>query len=91
PLDRARHVRNTRKTLADTEFRASRNTCQDGSNSDWSSAARFHKTLPHDDLGQVLPEAFDTLVECIAEGKFDTCETVPQGDPSGFLANPLGG
>ena len=53
PLDRATHVRDTREELIDTEFQASLDTCQDGSNDDRSSAARFHKTLPHDDLGQV--------------------------------------
>ena len=37
------------------------------------------------------PEAFDSLVQCVTEGSFDTCEAVPQGDSNGFLANPLGG
>lgn len=40
---------------------------------------------------QVLPEAFDTLVECITQADFDICEAVPKGDPSGRLVNPLGG
>ena len=36
-------------------------------------------------------EAFDALIECVAEGDFDTCEQVPAGDNDGFLVNPLGG
>ena len=35
--------------------------------------------------------AFDALIECIAEGDFDTFEQVPAGDEDGFLVNPLGG
>ena len=40
---------------------------------------------------QVDPQAFDTLVECVTQGNFDTCESIGQGDPSGKLVNPLGG
>ena len=40
---------------------------------------------------QVDTEAFDALIECVAEGDFDTCEQVPAGDDDGFLVNPLGG
>ena len=40
---------------------------------------------------QVDSEAFDALIECVAEGDFDTCEQVPAGDDDGFLVNPLGG
>ena len=40
---------------------------------------------------QVDSAAFDALIECIAEGDFDTCEQVPAGDEDGFLVNPLGG
>ena len=35
--------------------------------------------------------AFDALIECIAEGDFDTCQEVPAGNDDGFLVNPLGG
>lgn len=35
--------------------------------------------------------AFDTLVECVTQGDFDTCESVAQGDPNGKLVDPLGG
>ena len=40
---------------------------------------------------QVDPQAFDTLVECVTQGNYDTCESIGQGDPSGKLVNPLGG
>ena len=40
---------------------------------------------------QVDSEAFDALIQCIAEGDFDTCQEVPAGDDDGFLVNPLGG
>ena len=37
------------------------------------------------------PDAFDALINCIAEGDFDTCEDVPSGDTDGFLINPIAG
>lgn len=40
---------------------------------------------------KVVPGAFAGLLACAYEGNFDTCEAIPQGDPSGFLVNPLGG
>lgn len=40
---------------------------------------------------QVDPDAFDLLVECIAESDFDKCEQVPAGDENGFLIQPIGG
>ncbi|CAM9505578.1 unnamed protein product, partial [Laminaria digitata] len=40
---------------------------------------------------QVDPDAFDALLECVAEGDFDKCEQVPAGDESGFLIQPIGG
>lgn len=40
---------------------------------------------------QVDPDAFNALVECIAEGNFDTCEQVPAGVENGFLIQPIGG
>ena len=40
---------------------------------------------------QVLPEAFDALLECVAEGTLDKCEVVPAGDEEGFLVQPIGG
>lgn len=37
------------------------------------------------------PDAFDALVECIAEGDFDKCEQVPAGNDDSFLIQPIGG
>ncbi|CAM9232439.1 unnamed protein product, partial [Laminaria digitata] len=80
----------TRKDWATTEYRASRQTFHEN-NGDRSSAATFHKTLPHDSLGQVDPTAFVALEECVAQGDFAICEQVPAGDENGFLIQPIGG
>lgn len=40
---------------------------------------------------QVDADAFAALEDCIFSSDFDTCEAVPQGELTGFLANPLGG
>lgn len=40
---------------------------------------------------QVNPDAFDLLVECIAQSDFDKCEQVPAGDENGFPIQPIGG
>nr|CAF04025.1 vanadium-dependent iodoperoxidase 1 [Laminaria digitata] len=89
PAERAANALNQRIEFAETEFTASEGTLH-LNNGDRSSAATFHKSLPHDSLGQVNSEDFDLLMECIAQGDFDTCELVPAGD-DGRLSNPLGG
>ncbi|CAN0451866.1 unnamed protein product [Ascophyllum nodosum] len=43
----------------------------------------FHKSLPHDALGQVDPDAFAILQDCILNGDFDICEGVPVGNSEG--------
>ncbi len=50
----------------------------------------FSKTLPHDDLGQVDPAAYDALLAAVTAGTFEAFETVPAGGGS-RLANPVGG
>ncbi|CAM9093034.1 unnamed protein product [Laminaria digitata] len=90
PAERAANALAQRVEWAETEFSASEGTLH-FNNGDRSSAATFHKSLPHDQLGQVDPDAFDALTECIAEGDFALCEQVPAGDEDGFLVNPLGG
>ncbi|CAN0490226.1 unnamed protein product, partial [Scytosiphon promiscuus] len=52
PKDRALNVLHQRKNWGTTEFRASTLTSHE-TIGDRSSAATFHKTLPHDHLGQV--------------------------------------
>ena len=52
PADRAADVLTQRIEWAETEFTASEGTLH-FNNGDHSSAAAFHKSLPHDDLGQV--------------------------------------
>ena len=52
PAERAANARDTRKAFADIEFEVSAFTIQED-NSQRATEAMFHKTLPHDDLGQV--------------------------------------
>lgn len=54
PFDRAANALHLRTNFAEIEFDASEDTFHTN-NGDRSSAASFHKTLPHDDLGQVRP------------------------------------
>ncbi|CAM9093102.1 unnamed protein product [Laminaria digitata] len=90
PAERAANALNQRFDWAETEFAASQDTLH-LNNGDRSSAATFHKSLPHDSLGQVDSKAFDALTECVTEGDFALCEQVPAGDEDGLLVNPLGG
>ena len=54
PAERAPNVLTQRTDWAETEFTASEGTVH-VNNGDRSSAATFHKSLPHDSLGQVNP------------------------------------
>ena len=50
----------------------------------------FSKTLPHNDLGEVDPAAYDALLVAVASGKPDDFEAIPLGGTA-KLANPQGG
>lgn len=52
PAERAASALTQRTEWAETEFAASVGTLHEN-NGDLSSAATFHKSLPHDNLGQV--------------------------------------
>ncbi|CAM9382415.1 unnamed protein product, partial [Discosporangium mesarthrocarpum] len=53
-------------------------------------AALFHKTLPHNDFGEVKPSDYETLIACLETADFPTCESIPAG-LGRPLVNPLGG
>ncbi|CAM9663934.1 unnamed protein product [Ascophyllum nodosum] len=57
-------------------------------NGETDLSAKFHKSPPHDDLGQVSADDFPALEDCILNGGFAICETVPAGYPAGRLVNP---
>lgn len=40
---------------------------------------------------QVDAEAYAALLECVGEGTFHKCESVPAGDDAGYLVQPIGG
>ena len=52
----------------------------------------FHKTLPHNSIGEVDPVAYNQFLAALATGTFAAIENVPRhpGGTAG-LANPLGG
>ena len=52
--------------------------------------ANFHRTLPHNAIGEVDPAAYATLLRALRSGRFADFEAVPSGG-TGRLANPLGG
>lgn len=54
----------------------------------------FTKTLPHNNLGEVDPVAYNFLLSAIGSGDFAMLEAVPTGGPAGgtrSILNPLGG
>ncbi|CAN0377619.1 unnamed protein product, partial [Ascophyllum nodosum] len=54
---------------------------------------QFHKSLPHDEVGRVDPEAYQLLLDCIESNDINVCDQVPSGVESGGrkLVDPLGG
>ncbi|CAM9199332.1 unnamed protein product [Choristocarpus tenellus] len=54
-----------------------------------SLLGNFHKTLPHNEYGEVDTEAYDALLHCLSSGDFYECDKIPGGPRK--LANPLGG
>src|SRR5918993_3381423 len=52
----------------------------------------FHKTLPHNSIGEVDPAAYNQFLAALSTGNFNDFETLPR-PPGGTaeLANPLGG
>ncbi|HSL83311.1 MAG TPA: vanadium-dependent haloperoxidase [Thermoanaerobaculia bacterium] len=56
-----------------------------------SFIGNFHKTLPHNALGEVDPAAYQTLLAAMASGDVLDFEAVPAGVPGARLLNPVGG
>lgn len=52
--------------------------------------ANFTKTLPHNNLGEVDPVAYQALLHALSTGDFMDFENVPQGGTQAYL-NPMGG
>jgi hypothetical protein len=50
----------------------------------------FSKTLPHNELGEVDPAAYDALRKAVAEGDFKALEAVPKAGRVGYQ-DPMGG
>eukprot|EP00904_Undaria_pinnatifida_P002847 jgi/Undpi1/12563/HiC_scaffold_6.g02232.m1 len=57
-------------------------------------AGNYHKSLPHDRFGQVDPDAYEKLLDCVFSTDINVCEQVPSGgggSGGAKLTNPLGG
>lgn len=65
PEQRAANVLQQRNSWAEAEFAGSYETAH-VNNGDWSSAATFHKTLPHDILGRVSSRPASSGRTCTA-------------------------
>ncbi|HYO54863.1 hypothetical protein [Archangium sp.] len=50
----------------------------------------YSKGLPHNDLGEVDPRAYDAMLRALASGRFEDFEAIPLGGRL-RLTNPLGG
>lgn len=51
-------------------------------------AAMFAKTLPHNDLGEPDPRAYEAMLQALATGDPDDVDNIPAGS-TGKLVNPL--
>ena len=51
-------------------------------------AGSFHKTLPHDEFGEVDPAAYGAFLRALTTGNKDDFENIPQGGVQ-KLANPM--
>ncbi|MFJ6674014.1 vanadium-dependent haloperoxidase [Actinosynnema sp. NPDC091369] len=61
-----------------------------GEEGDYPYVANFGKGLPHDEVGQVRPEAYNTLLRALATGRSEDFERIPVGG-SAKLTNPQAG
>lgn len=50
----------------------------------------FHKTLPHDAIGEVDSAAYNSLLSALESGEFAALEAVPAGQPTARFVDPLG-
>eukprot|EP00904_Undaria_pinnatifida_P000010 jgi/Undpi1/10009/HiC_scaffold_28.g12463.m1 len=96
PVERATITRDNRIAIANNEF-AVGPTCHI-TNGDEENvplfAGQYHKSLPHDNFGQVDPAAYQKLLDCVFTSDINVCDDVPSGAgrPGGAkLTNPLGG
>lgn len=95
PGDRANDAKAIRKAAADAE-KANFGQPSHPTNGDEelypNRIGNFHKTLPHNSIGEVDPVAYNQFLAALATGTFAAFENVPR-HPGGTaeLANPLGG
>ncbi|MEU4447221.1 vanadium-dependent haloperoxidase [Actinosynnema sp. NPDC050801] len=61
-----------------------------GEEGDYPHVANYSKGLPHDEVGEVRPEAYNTLLRALATGRSEDFERVPLGG-SVKLTNPQAG
>src|SRR5262245_13604688 len=63
-----------------------------GEEGDYPYIANYSKGLPHDGVGEVLPEAYNRLLRAVATGEGEDFEAIPLG-PAGRrrLTNPQAG
>eukprot|EP00752_Nemacystus_decipiens_P009700 g8663.t1 len=56
-------------------------------------AGMFHKSLPHDYNGVVVPGAYEKLLDCAFSADINVCDKVPSGaaKDGAKMINPLGG
>ncbi len=55
---------------------------------------QFHKSLPHDKFGNVHPQAYEKLLDCVFSADINVCDKVPSGagrSGGAKMINPLGG
>jgi hypothetical protein len=93
--DRAEDAKAIRKAAADAE-KANFGQPSHPTNGDEelypNRIGNFHKTLPHNSIGEVDPAAYNQFLAALASGNFNDFENIPR-HPGGTaeLANPMGG
>jgi len=92
PSDRTEQSKTVRKTAADNEkaLGVFEHPCNGDEELYPNRIGNFHKTLPHDPIGEVNQAAYNALLDALQTGNIEDFENVPRGGTAGYL-NPLGG
>jgi hypothetical protein len=84
PNNRKNRARKVRRDAAQLAFSREHPVHENnGEESDYPFIANYSKGLPHDDLGEVLPDAYQKLLTAVGSGDPADFDAIPLGGPSG--------
>lgn len=84
PNNRKNRARKVRRDAAQLAFSREHPVHENnGEESDYPFIANYSKGLPHDELGEVLPDAYQKLLTAVGSGDPADFDAIPLGGPSG--------